>query len=85
MALTIALIIGFIAGIFLPQKVVLKIGVSLIAILVVGLIISSFFSETYVWFFGVSVMAVGFITIFTLFGGFVSSLIKRAFNKQSSK
>ena len=84
MALTFVLIVGFIAGIFIPQKVVLKVGLSLFVITLVGLIVSTFLSETYVWYFGVSAMAVGFITIYTLLGGFVASLIKRVFNKADS-
>ena len=84
MVLSFVLIVGFIAGIFIPQNFVLKVGLSLFVLSVVGLVISSFMSETYVWFFGVSAMAVGFVTIFTLLGGFVASLIRRAFNRGDS-
>ena len=86
MILSILLIVGFIAGIFIPQNTVLKVGIYLfIPSIVTGLIIPTFRTETDGIFFMVLAMSVGFITIFTLLGGFVASLVKRMFNKGDSK
>ena len=85
MMLPILLIAGFIAGFFIPRKTVLKVGIYLfIPLMAAGLITPSFLSENYGWLFMSLAMAVGFVTLFTLLGGFVASLARRMFEKSDS-